>query len=40
MLKILVVDDDAELNRTVCKYLEMNGYGDRCSNSHTCKVHL
>ena len=26
MLKILVVDDDAELNRTVCKYLEMNGY--------------
>ncbi len=26
MLKILVVDDDTELNRTVCKYLEMNGF--------------
>ena len=26
MLKILVVDDDAELNRSVCRYLEMNGY--------------
>ena len=37
MLKILVVDDDAELNQTVCKY---SAYGDRSSNSHTCKVHL
>ena len=26
MLKILVVDDDAELNRTVCRFLGMNGY--------------
>ena len=26
MLRILVVDDDAELNGSVCKFLEMNGY--------------
>ena len=37
MLKILVVDDDAELNRTVFKY---SAYSDRCSDSHTRKIHL
>lgn len=26
MFKILVVEDDRELNRTVCSYLEQNGY--------------
>lgn len=26
MFKILVVEDDPELNRTVCSYLEQNGY--------------
>lgn len=26
MFKILVVEDDAELNRTVCAYLNQNGY--------------
>ncbi|MBR6242229.1 MAG: response regulator transcription factor [Ruminococcus sp.] len=26
MIKILVVEDDRELNSTVCKYLEMNGF--------------
>lgn len=26
MFKILVVEDDAELNRTVCSYLNQNGY--------------
>lgn len=26
MLRILVVDDDAELNGSVCRFLEMNGY--------------
>lgn len=26
MFKILVVEDDAELNRQVCNYLRLNGY--------------
>ena len=26
MFKILVVEDDAELNRQVCNYLKLNGY--------------
>ena len=26
MFKILVVEDDKELNRTVCSYLNQNGY--------------
>ena len=26
MFKILVVEDDKELNRTVCSYLDNNGY--------------
>ena len=26
MFKILIVEDDAELNRQVCNYLRLNGY--------------
>ena len=26
MFKILVVEDDRELNKTVCSYLNQNGY--------------
>ena len=26
MFKLLVVEDDRELNRTVCSYLNQNGY--------------
>ena len=26
MFKILVVEDDKDLNRSVCSYLNMNGY--------------
>ena len=26
MFKILLVEDDRELNKTVCAYLEQNGY--------------
>ena len=26
MFKILVVEDDRELNKTVCSFLEQNGY--------------
>ena len=27
MFKILVVEDDKDLNQTVCAYLNKNGYG-------------
>lgn len=29
MLKVLVVEDDAELNHTVCSFLNQNGYRKR-----------
>lgn len=36
MFKILVVEDDPELNRTVCSYLEQNGYeAIGCLDAHT-----
>ncbi|MGN0522538.1 MAG: response regulator transcription factor [Eubacterium sp.] len=35
MFKILVVEDDRELNRTVCAYLNQNGYETTgCLNAH------